>query len=112
MTSNTRISRQITQRTAFFFLALALAITVTPVLFIIIYTIIKGGGAISWDFLTQFPSQAGKAGGILPAIVGTLYLMLGTLVFALPVGVLAGIYLTEYARNNWLTRLINLYVTT
>jgi phosphate transport system permease protein len=107
MTIKTRISRQITQRTAFVFLWLAVAITVIPVLFIIIYTIIKGGGAISWDFLTQFPSQAGKAGGILPAIVGTLYLMLGTLVFALPVGVLAGIYLTEYARNNWLTRLVN-----
>jgi phosphate transport system permease protein len=103
-------SRRVSQRTAFTFLALATAITVTPVLFIIIYTIVKGGGAISWDFLTQFPSQAGKAGGILPAIIGTFYLMLGTLVFALPIGVLAGIYLTEYARDNWLTRLINLAI--
>jgi phosphate transport system permease protein len=103
-------SRNLTQRTAFTFLALATAITVAPVLFIIIYTIVKGGGAISWDFLTQFPSQAGKAGGILPAIIGTFYLMLGTIVFALPIGVLAGIYLTEYARDNWLTRLINLAI--
>jgi phosphate transport system permease protein len=103
-------SRKITQRTAFTFLALATVITVMPVLFIIVYTIVKGGGAISWAFIVQFPSQAGKAGGILPAIVGTFYLMLGTLVFALPVGVLAGIYLTEYARDNWLTRLINLAI--
>jgi phosphate transport system permease protein len=103
-------SRRISQRTAFIFLGLATAITVAPVLFIIIYTIIKGGGAISWDFLVQFPSQAGREGGILPAIIGTFYLMLGTLVFALPIGVLAGIYLTEYARDNWLTRLINLAI--
>jgi phosphate transport system permease protein len=103
-------SRKISQRTAFTFLALATVITVVPVLFIIIYTIVQGGGALSWDFIAQFPSQAGKAGGILPAIIGTFYLMLGTLVFALPIGVLAGIYLTEYARDNWLTRLINLAI--
>ncbi len=103
-------SRNITQRTAFIFLALATVITVTPVLYIIIYTVVRGGGALSWDFISQFPSMAGKAGGILPAIVGTFYLMAGTLVFALPVGVLAGIYLTEYARDNWLTRFINLAI--
>jgi ABC-type phosphate transport system permease subunit len=102
-------SRRLSQRTAFMLLGLATAITVAPVLFIIIYTIARGGGAISWDFIVQFPSQAGKAGGILPAIVGTFYLMLGTLVVALPIGVLAAIYLTEYARDNWLTRLINGY---
>jgi phosphate transport system permease protein len=110
MTKSVYNSRRVSQRTAFTFLALATAITVIPVLFIIIYTIVKGSGAISWDFIVQFPSQAGKAGGILPAIVGTFYLMLGTLVFALPIGVLAGIYLTEYARDNWLTRLINLAI--
>jgi phosphate transport system permease protein len=104
------LSRQITQRTAFIFLGAAALITVTPVFFIVIYTIVKGGSAISWDFITQFPAQAGKAGGILPAIVGTFYLMLGTLAVALPIGVLAAIYLTEYARDNWLTRLINLAI--
>ena len=110
MMTEARLSRQVSQRTAFVFLALATVITVAPVLFIIIYTTVRGAGAINWGFLTQFPSQAGKAGGILPAIVGTFYLMLGTLVFALPVGVLAGIYLTEYARDNWLTRFINLAI--
>jgi phosphate transport system permease protein len=104
------VSRQISQRTAFAFLTAAAVVTVAPVLFIIIYTVIKGGGAISWDFLFHFPSQAGRAGGILPAIVGTFYLMIGTLAVALPVGVLAGIYLTEYARDNWLTRFINLAI--
>ncbi len=110
MTTAVLNSRKITQQTAFMFLALATVITVTPVLFIIIYTVVQGGGAISWDFVSQFPSQAGKAGGIFPAIIGTFYLMLGTLISALPVGVLAGIYLTEYARDNWLTRLVNLAI--
>ncbi|OGN87679.1 MAG: phosphate ABC transporter, permease protein PstA [Chloroflexi bacterium RBG_13_46_9] len=104
------MTRKLSERTAFVFLGLATFLTILPVLFIIIYTFIKGGSAISWDFLTQFPSQAGKAGGILPAIVGTIYLMVGTLVFTLPIGVLAGIYLNEYARNNWLIRLINLAI--
>jgi len=91
-------------------LGIATAITVSSVLFIIVYTIVKGSGALSWELLSQFPSKAGREGGILPTIVGTFYLMLGTLLFALPVGVMAGIYLTEYARDNWLTRLINLSI--
>jgi phosphate transport system permease protein len=110
MDTASQSSRQLSQRTAFTFLAIATVIAILPVLFIIIYTTVNGIGAISWQFLTQFPSQAGKAGGILPAIIGTFYLMLGTLLFALPVGVLAGIYLTEYAKDNWLTRLINMAI--
>ena len=104
------VKRELTQRTAFGLLVLATVIAAIPVLFIIIYIIVNGVGAISWEFLTQSPSQAGKAGGIFPAIVGTLYLMLGALIFSLPVGVFAGIYLTEYARDNWLTRLINMAI--
>lgn len=104
------VKRELTQRTAFGLLVLATAIAAIPVLFIIIYIIVNGAGAISWEFLTQSPSQAGKAGGIFPAIVGTLYLMLGALIFSLPVGVFAGIYLTEYARDNGLTRLINMAI--
>src|SRR4030043_102630 len=110
MTKTVLNSRRISQRPPFIFLVLATVITVAPVLFIIIYTIVRGGGALSWDFLVQFPSQAGRAGGILPAIVGTFYLMLGTLAFALPIGVLAGIYLTEKARDHWLPRLITLAI--
>lgn len=104
------LSRQLSQRTAFGLLTLATIIVVVPVLFIILYMIINGAGAIGWEFLTQPPSQAGKAGGIFPAIVGTFYLMVGMVLFSLPIGVLAGIYLTEYARDNWLTRLINMAI--
>lgn len=103
-------TRQLSQRAAFSLIIIATIIVVIPVLFIILQIIINGAGAITWDFLTQAPSQAGKAGGILPAIVGTFYLMLGTIVFALSLGVMAGIYLAEYAKENWLTRSINLAI--
>ncbi|MFC2006065.1 phosphate ABC transporter permease PstA [Chloroflexota bacterium] len=102
--------RQLSQRVAFSLLILAAIAVIVPVLIIILQIIINGASAISWEFLTQAPSQAGKAGGIFPAIVGTFYLMLGTIVFALPMGVMAGIYLTEYAKENWLTRAINLAI--
>ena len=102
--------RQLSQRTAFSLLIVATVIAVLPVLAIVIQIIVNGADAISWGFLTQAPSQAGKAGGILPAIVGTFYLMLGTIIVALPLGVMAGIYLTEYARDNWFTRAINLAI--
>jgi len=102
--------RQLSQRTAFSLLIVATIIVVLPVLAIVIQIIVSGANAISWEFLTQAPSQAGKAGGILPAIVGTCYLMLGTIIVALPLGVMAGIYLTEYARDNWFTRAINLAI--
>lgn len=104
------LSRQLSQRTAFGLLILATIIVVVPVLFIILQITISGADTIDWEFLTQPPSQAGKAGGIFPAIVGTFYLMLGMLLFSLPIGVMAGIYLTEYARDNWLTRLINMAI--
>lgn len=110
MEKRAAISRQVTQRFAFGLLLLATLIVVAPVIYIVLYMVINGASAISWEFLTQPPSQAGKAGGIFPAVIGTFYLMLGTLIFALPVGILAGIYLAEYAQDNWLTRLINMAI--
>ena len=103
-------TRQLSQRAAFTLLIIATAIVVVPVLLITLQIITNGASAISWEFLTQAPSQAGKAGGILPAIVGTFFLMLGTIIVALPLGVMAGIYLAEYSRDNWLTRSINLAI--
>lgn len=102
--------RQLSQRTAFTFLIVATIIAALPVLAIVIQIIVSGADAISLEFLTQAPSQAGKAGGILPAIIGTFYLMLGTIIVALPLGVMAAIYLTEYARDNWFTRVVNLAI--
>jgi phosphate transport system permease protein len=110
MPNGATASRQLSQRVAFGLLLVATAIVVLTIIVIILQIIIGGVGAITWEFLTQAPSQAGKAGGIFPAIVGTFYLMLGTIIFALPLGVMAGIYLTEYARDNWLTRTINMAI--
>ena len=102
--------RQISQQTAFTVLVAATVVVVLPVIVIIIVIILNGAGAISWDFLSQAPAQAGKAGGIFPAILGTFYLMLGTIIVALPVGVLAGVYLSEYAIDNWMTRTVNMAI--
>lgn len=110
MRAGTVSKRQLSQRTAFSLLIVATIIVVLPILAIVIQIIVSGADAISLEFLTEAPSQAGKAGGILPAIVGTFYLMLGTIIVALPLGVMAGIYLTEYAKDNWFTRTINLAI--
>lgn len=67
---------------------------------------IKGAPALSLDFITQYPSGGGTSGGILPAIVGTLKLIAGAMIVALPLGVISGIFLSEYARDTRLTRLI------
>lgn len=74
-------------------------------------TIIKNGWqGISWEFLTTMPKDGMRQGGIYPAIVGTLYLVSLSIVFSLPIGVMAAIYLNEYAKDNLLTRLIRLAI--
>jgi len=110
MRVNSGPSRRLSQKAAFALLLFSTIAVVAVTLYIILRIAIDGAGTISWGFLTQPPTQAGKAGGIFPAIVGTFYLMLGTLILALPIGVLAGIYLSEYAPKNWLTRVINLAI--
>jgi len=77
---------------------------------IIIYLIIKGGPTLSWEFISQKPRAGMREGGIMPAIVGTLYLVLGTIIFALPIGVFSAIYLNEYAVRNRITRIIRLSI--
>ena len=71
---------------------------IAAVLFYILgFIIVKGISVINWDFLTQAPTDGMTKGGILPAIVGTFYLMIGSAVFSFPVGVMSGIYMNEYA---------------
>lgn len=85
-------------------------ISMLPVIFILAYIIFTGIPSISWEFLTQMPSDGMRAGGIFPAIVGTLLLTLGTIIVSVPFGILTGIYLVEYAKDNFLTRIINLTI--
>jgi phosphate transport system permease protein len=98
------------QSIAFFILGLATLIVVVPIILTILYVIIKGIGAVNWAFLTQPPRNGMKEGGIFPAIVGTIILIIGTMIFSLPLGVLAAIYLVEYAKDNFFTRLMKLSV--
>ncbi len=99
-----------TQNTAFFFLFLATLLIVVPVGLIVVIIIHKGLPAINWQFLSDIPRQGMRAGGIFPAILGTVYLVIGAIVFALPIGLLAAIYLSEYAKDSLLTRLIKLAI--
>ena len=85
-------------------------LSIVPVFIILGYIIFKGVSAISWDFLTKMPEDGMRAGGIFPAIVGTIWLTVGTILISVPFGVLTGIYLVEYAKDNWLTRIINLTI--
>ena len=98
------------QNIAFFFLFLATLLIVVPVGMIVVIIVQKGLPAINWQFLSDIPRQGMRAGGIFPAIVGTLYLVLGAIIFALPIGLLAAIYLSEYSRDNFLTRMIKLAI--
>ena len=99
-----------TQKIAFFFLSLATLLIVIPVGLIVVIIIQKGLPAINWQFLSDMPRQGMRAGGIFPAIVGTIYLVTGAIIFALPIGLLAAIYLSEYSKDNLLTRLIKLAI--
>ncbi len=83
---------------------------ILPVLIILVLLIIRGGPAISWEFLSQFPSNGMTEGGIFPALLGTIFLVSLALVFSVPLGIAAAIYLSEYAADNWLTRAINLAI--
>jgi len=101
---------KIRERVAFSILGLITLLIVTPILMTILYIVKNGIGAISWEFITQAPRNGMKEGGIFPAIVGTILLVVGTMLFSLPLGVLSAIYLVEYARDNFFTRLIKLSV--
>jgi len=103
-------NRHIVQRFGFIAITLMAVFTVLPIMGTIAYILFKGGSAISWEFLSGFPHDGMRAGGILPAIIGTLYLTLGTALFSVPLGIAAAIYLAEYAKDNQWTRLIRLAI--
>lgn len=104
------LSRQNAQKVGFMGIRLISLITVLPILGIVIYIVFKGLGTINWEFLSAMPRDGMRAGGILPAIVGTFYLMIGTALFSIPLGIAAGIYLAEYASDNLWTRGIRIAI--
>lgn len=88
----------------------ATALAALPALAIVSFIIYKGAPAISVEFLTAMPTAGMTKGGILPAIVGTLWLVAVSLLFSVPVGILAGVYLSEYAGESRLARVIDLAI--
>lgn len=87
----------------------ALSGMIVTILFIILaFIIIKGAGTLNWDFITTSPTDGMKGGGVWPAIVGTFYLMVGSAIFAFPIGMMSGIYMHEYAKNGRVVRFIRM----
>lgn len=102
---------RIKQQLTFTFFRFSAILAVATLLFIVGYIVIEGSSVISWTFLSQMWSHMEiSTGGILQAIIGTLFLAIGVIVVSVPIGVLTAIYLNEYATDNWLTRLIRLSI--
>jgi phosphate ABC transporter, permease protein PstA len=102
-----RASKQLKQTLAFNFFRLV-SFSVVGMLFLILgFIVVRGIPAISWDFLTKMPENGMTEGGILPAIVGTLCLVMGSMIFAFPIGVFSGIYINEYLKDSWFKKLVN-----
>lgn len=102
------MNKKISQTIAFTLFRL-LGLLIVGILFWVIGFIIYNGiGVISWEFLTTGPTDGMTGGGIFPAIVGTLCLVIGSMVFAFPLGIMSAIYTSEYAKNGWITKLIRI----
>jgi phosphate transport system permease protein len=104
------MSRQQTHRLAVGCFTAVAAVVVIPIVLIILYVIWLGLPALSWTFLTQPPANGMTEGGIMPALVGTIILTVGTAVVCMPLAIATAIYLAEYAQDNRLTRLIRLAI--
>jgi phosphate transport system permease protein len=106
-----RVARaRASERVAVALLGAASSVAIGSTLFFIGYIVARGLPYISWEFLTEMPRKAMTEGGIYPVIVGSAYLVFWTAIFAVPFGVMAGIYLGEYAPRNRTTRMIRLAI--
>lgn len=100
--------RHRTQKIMWGVFGLASCVNLAALVVICLFLLVKGLPAISWSFLTEMPRDSMTAGGILPCILGTIYLSLGTMIVAFPLGVASAVYLNEYARPGRMVRLIRL----
>jgi phosphate transport system permease protein len=105
-------NRNSTQRFGFAILGVIAFLTILPIVLVIAFIVYKGLPAISWEFLTQFPTDGMRSGGVMPAIIGTVYLTLVTTILCVPLGISAAIYLAEYAAETKFTRMIRLALIT
>ena len=102
--------KELAQSVAKTVFALMASAMILPLLLIVGYLVVLAWPTLSWEFLVDVPRHGMREGGIWPAFVGTLYLVGLSLLVSAPIGVLAAIYLNEYAKDNWFNRLVNLAV--
>lgn len=108
--ANRTASVRLVEKIGFGLLAAGSVLAVLPIVAVILFVIVRGAPEISLEFLLAMPRDGMRAGGILPAIVGTFYLTLGTAIFSVPLGIAAAIYLAEYAPDNGWTRTIRITI--
>ncbi|MFH2042653.1 MAG: phosphate ABC transporter permease PstA [Acidobacteriota bacterium] len=104
------MNKKLTQNLGFGSLFLCIFIAIFFLGVLIYFIASRGLGIISWEFLTTVPKDQMTAGGVLPAIIGTLYLVLGSVIFALPLGVACAIYLTEYSPKGFIVNIIRMSI--
>ena len=104
------MKKNITQNIGFLMLFLCIIVTLIFLGSIIYFITIRGAKVISWEFLTQGPRMGMTQGGVAPAIIGTFYLTLGAMLFALPLGLACAIYLCEYSPRSFVVNLIRISI--
>jgi phosphate transport system permease protein len=100
--------KQRSQQLAFWTFGIVSFGIVAILIVILSFILLHGFKAISWDFITKMPEDGMTKGGIYPAIIGTLYLVAGSMLFAFPIGVMSGIYINEYAKDGFMKRFIQM----
>ncbi len=102
------MNKKLSQRLAFFIFKMLGILVVGILIWILGFIVYNGISVISWEFLTTSPTDGMTGGGIFPAIVGTLYLVIGSIVFAFPLGVMSAIYSSEYAGKGWVVKFMRI----
>jgi phosphate transport system permease protein len=105
-----KVSNAIVEKTGFAFITLCIIITLLFLSGIIYLIFSRGFDVISWEFLTSVPRKGMTAGGVAPAIVGTFYLTIGAVIFALPLGLACAIYLNEYSPKGFIVNIIRMSI--
>ena len=103
-----KINKNLSQKLAFGLFRVLGLLVVALLFWILGFIVFNGIGVISWEFLTTEPTEGMTAGGIFPAIVGTLWLIAGSVIVAFPLGVMSAIYTNEYAGKGWIVRVIRI----
>jgi phosphate transport system permease protein len=106
-----QVKSEVVEKTMFTVIRIMSFMVIIFLAYILGYIVLKGCSALSWEFISEMPRNEMTQGGILPAILGTFYLMVGSAVVSIPIGIITAIYLTEYAGRPALVKVIRLGVS-